>query len=167
MMDLQTLVLNADYRPLSYSPLSLWGWRDALVALFSERVTLVATYDLEARSPSRSMPIPSVVALKNYISPVRHPAFTRYNIYLRDRFTCQYCAQYLPSGGLTFDHVMPRSRGGLTTWDNVVAACVLSLVRRILVHDVSELPPAKLANRCLRSSRNRYQFELRVREVAQ
>ncbi|MCZ8316607.1 HNH endonuclease [Phreatobacter sp.] len=123
MMDLQTLVLNADYRPLSYSPLSLWGWRDALVALFSERVTLVATYDLEARSPSRSMPIPSVVALKNYISPVRHPAFTRYNIYLRDRFTCQYCSQYLPSGGLTFDHVMPRSRGGLTTWENVVAAC--------------------------------------------
>jgi len=167
MMDLQTLVLNADYRPLSYSPLSLWGWRDALVALFSERVTLVATYDLEARSPSRSMPIPSVVALKNYISPVRHPAFTRYNIYLRDRFTCQYCSQYLPSGGLTFDHVMPRSRGGLTTWENVVAACSLSLVRRILVHDVSELPPAKLANRCLRSSRNRYQFELRVREVAQ
>lgn len=166
-MDLQTLVLNADYRPLSYSPLSLWGWRDALVALFSERVTLVATYDLEARSPSRSMPIPSVVALKNYISPVRHPAFTRYNIYLRDRFTCQYCSQYLPSGGLTFDHVMPRSRGGLTTWENVVAACSLSLVRRILVHDVSELPPAKLANRCLRSSRNRYQFELRVREVAQ
>ena len=52
MMDLQTLVLNADYRPLSYNPLSLWCWKDAILALFSDRVTLVATYDVEARSPS-------------------------------------------------------------------------------------------------------------------
>ena len=123
MLDLQTLVLNADYRPLSYNPLSLWSWRDALTALFLDRVTLVANYDAEARSPSRRVPVPSVVALKNYVALASSPAFTRYNIYLRDGFTCQYCAERLPAGGLTFDHVVPRSRGGLSSWENVVAAC--------------------------------------------
>ena len=123
MMDLQTLVLNADYRPLSYNPLSLWCWKDAILALFSDRVTLVATYDVEARSPSTRVRVPSVVALKNYVALASSPAFTRYNIYLRDAFTCQYCNLRLPSGGLTFDHVIPRSRGGHSNWENVVAAC--------------------------------------------
>ena len=123
MMDLQTLVLNADYRPLSYNPLSLWSWKDAFTALFLDRVTLVASYDVEARSPSRALKVPSVVALKNYVTLARSPAFTRYNIYLRDGFACQYCGLRLPSGGLTFDHVVPRSRGGRTTWENVVTAC--------------------------------------------
>ncbi|WP_027174048.1 HNH endonuclease [Methylobacterium sp. 10] len=123
MLDLQTLVLNADYRPLSYNPLSLWSWKDAFTALFLDRVTLVASYDVEARSPSRALRVPSVVALKNYVTLARSPAFTRYNIYLRDTFSCQYCGLRMPSGGLTFDHVIPRSRGGLSSWENVVAAC--------------------------------------------
>lgn len=123
MLDLQTLVLNADYRPLSYNPLSLWSWKDAFTALFLDRVTLVASYDVEARSPSRSLKVPSVVALKNYVAMARSPAFTRYNIYLRDTFSCQYCGLRLPAGGLTFDHVVPRSRGGQSSWENVVAAC--------------------------------------------
>ena len=76
MMDLQTLVLNADYRPLSYNPLSLWSWKDAFTALFLDRVTLVASYDVEARSPSRALRVPSVVALKNYVTLARSPAFT-------------------------------------------------------------------------------------------
>ena len=84
MMNLQTLVLNADYRPLSYHPLSLWSWRDALTALMLDRVALVANYDVLARSPSRSMSVPSVVALKHYKKIDGFPAFTRYNIYLRD-----------------------------------------------------------------------------------
>ena len=76
MLDLQTLVLNADYRPLSYNPLSLWSWKDAFTALFLDRVTLVASYDIEARSPSRSLKVPSVVALKSYVAMARSPAFT-------------------------------------------------------------------------------------------
>jgi 5-methylcytosine-specific restriction endonuclease McrA len=123
MMNLQTLVLNADYRPLSYHPLSLWSWRDALTALMLDRVALVANYDVLARSPSRSMAVPSVVALKHYKKIDGFPAFTRYNIYLRDEFTCQYCAEEFPTEVLTFDHVIPRSRGGRTSWENVVAAC--------------------------------------------
>lgn len=115
-----TLVLNADYRPLSYYPLSLWSWQDAIKAVFMDRVTILAEYDRAVSSPSFSMRLPSVVCLKTYIKPSRTPAFTRFNVFLRDRFTCQYCGD---SQELTFDHVIPRSKGGLTTWENVVAAC--------------------------------------------
>lgn len=123
MSSLQTLVLNADYRPLSYHPLSLWSWKDAVSALLSNRVNLVETYDRVVRSPSLELHVPSVVALKRYVTFNGKPAFTRYNIYLRDSFRCQYCGHPFPAGELTFDHVMPRSRGGLTEWTNVVAAC--------------------------------------------
>ena len=114
------LVLNADYRPLSYYPLSLWSWQDAIKAVFLDRVNIVSHYERTVRSPSFEMKLPSVVSLKTYIKPARHPAFTRFNVFLRDRFACQYCGQ---PEDLTFDHVVPRSKGGLTTWENVVAAC--------------------------------------------
>ena len=53
----------------------------------------------------------------------RRPAFTRFNVFLRDRFSCQYCVRSFAAEDLTFDHVVPRSRGGRTTWENVVTAC--------------------------------------------
>jgi 5-methylcytosine-specific restriction endonuclease McrA len=114
------LVLNADFRPLSYYPLSLWSWQDAIKAVFMDRVNIVSEYDTVVRSPSFNMKLPSVVSLKTYIKPSRTPAFTRFNVFLRDRFSCQYCTS---REDLTFDHVIPRSKGGLTTWENVVAAC--------------------------------------------
>jgi 5-methylcytosine-specific restriction endonuclease McrA len=114
------LVLNADFRPLSYYPLSLWSWQDAIKAVFLGRVNIVSNYEKTVRSPSFEMQLPSVVSLKTYIKPARHPAFTRFNVFLRDRFSCQYCGA---REELTFDHVIPRARGGMTTWENVVAAC--------------------------------------------
>ena len=114
------LVLNADYRPLSYFPLSLWSWQDAIKAVFLDRVNIVSEYDQAVHSPSFEMRLPSVVCLKSYIKPALYPAFTRFNVFLRDRFECQYCGV---SQDLTFDHVIPRSRKGETTWENVVAAC--------------------------------------------
>ena len=114
------LVLNADFRPLSYYPLSLWSWQDAIKAVFLERVNIVANYERAVRSPSFEMKLPSVVSLKTYVKPSTHPAFTRFNVFLRDRFVCQYCGA---DDDLTFDHLIPRSRGGQTTWGNVVAAC--------------------------------------------
>jgi 5-methylcytosine-specific restriction endonuclease McrA len=114
------LVLNADYRPLSYYPLSLWAWQDAIKAIFLDRVNVLSHYDRRVHSPSFEMKLPSVVCLKTYVKPARHPAFTRFNVFLRDRFSCQYCGT---REELTFDHVIPRSRGGQTTWENVVAAC--------------------------------------------
>lgn len=114
------LVLNADYRPLSYYPLSLWSWQDAVKAVFLDRVNIVSQYDEVARSPSMEIALPSVVSLKTYVRPSRYPAFTRFNVFLRDCFECQYCNA---REELTFDHLVPRSKGGLTLWDNVVTAC--------------------------------------------
>lgn len=114
------LVLNADYQPLSYFPLSVWPWQEVVKAVCMDRVSILSEYDQEVRSPGFRMRLPSVVALKRYIAPARRPAFTRFNLFLRDRFSCQYCGS---RHELTFDHVIPRSRGGLTRWDNVVAAC--------------------------------------------
>ena len=114
------LVLNADHRPLSYYPLSLWSWQDTIKAVFLDRVNILEEYDRVVRSARFEMRLPSVVCLKTYIRPARHPAFTRFNVFLRDSFECQYCGD---EDELTFDHVIPRSRGGRTTWENVVTAC--------------------------------------------
>ena len=117
------LVLNADFRPLSYFPLSVWPWHEAVKAVFLERVNIISHYDQVVRSPTFEMQLPSVISLKDYVSPRRNPAFTRFNVFLRDRFACQYCGEHFPTPELTFDHVLPRSKGGRTSWENVVTAC--------------------------------------------
>jgi len=114
------LVLNADYRPLSYYPLSLWNWQDSIKSAYLDRVTIVNNYDRIIKSPSFSMKLPSVIALKSYIKPKSNPNFTRFNVFLRDKFMCQYCGS---NSELTFDHLLPRSKGGKTDWNNVVTAC--------------------------------------------
>ena len=121
------LVLNADFRPLSYFPLSLWPWQEAIKAVFLERVCIIAEYDDVVRSQRAEMRIPSVVVLKDYVKPQKRVAFTRFNLFLRDGFRCQYCGS---PGELTFDHVVPRARGGITSWDNVVAACAPCNLRK-------------------------------------
>jgi 5-methylcytosine-specific restriction endonuclease McrA len=113
-------VLNADYTPLSYYPLSLWPWQTAVKAVFLERVDIVAQYERKVHSPSFEMSLPSVIALRQYVRPSQFPAFTRFNLFLRDRFSCQYCGDGYE---LTFDHVVPRALGGRTTWENVATAC--------------------------------------------
>lgn len=121
------LVLNADFRPLSYYPLSLWPWQEAIKAVCLDRVQILAEYDEVVRSPSQEIKIPSVVVLKEFIRPQKRVAFTRFNLFLRDEFRCQYCGR---EGDLTFDHVVPRSRGGVTSWENVVAACAPCNLRK-------------------------------------
>jgi len=117
------LVLNADFRPLSYYPLSIWPWEEVVKAVWQERVDVVATYDKVVRSPSMEMPLPSGISLKSYVEQDRRPAFTRFNVFLRDGFACQYCGHPGLAQDLTFDHVIPRAQGGRTTWQNIVAAC--------------------------------------------
>lgn len=120
LKDNPALVLNADFRPLSYFPLSVWKWQDAVKAAYLDRVTILAEYETTVHSPSVEIKIPSVIVLKDYVKPAKTTAFTRFNLFLRDEFTCQYCGS---RGDMTFDHVVPRSRGGKTTWQNVVASC--------------------------------------------
>ena len=117
------LVLNADFRPLNYFPLSLWSWQDTIKAVCLNRVTIISEYEKSISSPSTKINLPSVIALKEYVPLKRTPAFTRFNVFLRDRFSCQYCGGRFSASDLTFDHVVPRSKGGRTNWTNVVAAC--------------------------------------------
>ena len=117
------LVLNADFRPLSYFPLSIWSWQDAVKAVFLDRVSVISEYERKIHSPSCEMKLPSVIALKEYVPAARRPAFTRFNVFLRDHFNCQYCGGDFATNELTFDHVVPKSRGGRTVWTNVVTAC--------------------------------------------
>ena len=117
------LVLNADFRPLNYFPLSLLCWQDAVKAVVTNRVNVISEYDQLVHSPSFKLRLPSVISLKEYVPQARKPAFTRFNVFLRDRFDCQYCGHRHYPEELTFDHVIPRRCGGQTTWENVVAAC--------------------------------------------
>ena len=89
-------------------PLSLWSWQDTVKSVFLDRVIIVSNYDRVVRSPSFNMQLPSVIALKDYIVPQSQPSFTRFNVFLRDKFTCQYCGS---NKELTFDHLLPDLRG--------------------------------------------------------
>ena len=92
-------------------------------------------YESEVHSPSMTMRIPSVISLKEYVAPQRYPAFTRFNVFLRDNFSCQYCYLKFSANELTFDHLTPRCMNGKTTWHNVVSACTncnLKKGRRLL-----------------------------------
>ncbi len=122
--NVQTLVLNADYRPLATMPLSTCTWQEAVTSTLLERVNVVHEYNEHVvHSASFNMRVPSVISLKSYIKTHRTPRFTRLNVFARDRFKCQYCNTKFPPKELTFDHVLPLSRGGNTSWHNIVTAC--------------------------------------------
>ena len=91
--------------------------------MFLERVNVVSEYDKFVRSPSTEFKLPSVISLKDYIPLPEKAAFTRFNVFLRDKFLCQYCRNSFKVEELTFDHVIPKSRGGQTSWENVVTSC--------------------------------------------
>ena len=119
------LVLNADWQPLSYLPLSVWSWQDAVKAAWQERVHVVSSYDVRVRSASASFAIPSVVVLRNYEKrgADKAPKFSKRLMMLRDGYRCQYCKDSFPPSLLTCDHVVPRAYGGSSTWENTVCAC--------------------------------------------
>ena len=118
------LVLNADFQPLSYHPLSTWDWETTIHSVYRDRVSVVEYYDdTFIRSPRTQHRLPSVVALKEYAPQKKLAPFTRFNVFLRDGFCCQYCSRKFEPKDLTFDHVLPRALGGTSSWTNVVAAC--------------------------------------------
>ena len=113
------LVLNA-----SYEPINVCAARRALV-LVLKGVAMTEEENGHFLHAARfAMRVPSVIRLLEYRRiPHQSRALSRKNILLRDRNTCQYCGEVLPSGELTLDHVIPRSRGGSSTWENLVACC--------------------------------------------
>jgi 5-methylcytosine-specific restriction endonuclease McrA len=120
----RSLVLNSDHRPLAVYPLSLISGQEAIGTVLRDRAYVVDEWDDVFRSPSISIRVPRVIALKQYIHIDPQPKFCRRNVLLRDKFRCQYCGGKFSAEDLTFDHVTPRSRGGKTEWSNILMACV-------------------------------------------
>ena len=116
----RVLVLNATYEPLSTVSV-----QRAIVLLLKEKAELVEAAAERLHAVCTSLPVPLVIRLVYYVR-IPHPVVlspTRKSVALRDNYTCQYCGAAPGRALLTLDHILPRSRGGQTTWDNVVAAC--------------------------------------------
>jgi 5-methylcytosine-specific restriction endonuclease McrA len=118
-MNAKVLILNQNYEPMS-----IINVRKAIVLLYLGKAELIeANEALRVRSVSMSMPFPSIVRLSLYIRvPYKKVILSRKNILRRDAHKCQYCGR--SDLALTVDHVIPVSRGGDETWENLVCACV-------------------------------------------
>jgi len=110
---------------ITYEPLRIINWKKAITLLLLGKVEVLEEYGREIRSVSFTIRLPSVVRLLRMVKRPKAPVkFSRQNIYARDKYRCQYCGQKFPSDELTYDHVIPRSRGGKTEWENIVTCCV-------------------------------------------
>lgn len=121
---LNALVLNADHRPVTRYPLSTWSMERTMSNVMRDKVIILEHYDVVLRSQRFEYRPPSVVALRSYVRRPERVPFTRLAVFLRDDFRCQYCGEKFESKDLTFDHVIPRCRGGRGGFENIVSACV-------------------------------------------
>jgi 5-methylcytosine-specific restriction endonuclease McrA len=107
-----------------YFPHKVVRWQTAVTMLYLGKVDVLASYSEELHSPSTCIKTPAVLRLKKKVITIKRGVrFSRLNVYTRDNFTCMYCATRLSAAELTFDHVLPRRRGGPTGWENIVSAC--------------------------------------------
>ena len=136
LLETKVLILNRSYLPIhvtsvrrafsllyqgiaravneQYQTFDFDSWSDLSVSVNDESIGMV----------NRAIRVPRVILLVSYDRiPKRHVRFSRYNIYARDKSTCQYCGRKLPRHELNLDHVIPRSLGGMSTWENVVCSC--------------------------------------------
>jgi 5-methylcytosine-specific restriction endonuclease McrA len=119
LMQTPVLVLNA-----SYEPINICAARRAIVLVLKGLAMPEEENGHDLHAARITMRVPSVIRLLEYRRiPHQTRALSRKNILLRDRNTCQYCGLVMASGELTLDHVVPRSRGGSSTWENLVACC--------------------------------------------
>lgn len=119
---MDVLVLNH-----AYMPINRVSWQTAFGWLFTGRVEVVEEYeDREIRSASQTWKMPSIIRfMRKVVSKfMKGPRFNRKNVYLRDKGKCQYCRVKVTLSEFTYDHVLPRSRGGKTTWENIVVSCL-------------------------------------------
>lgn len=118
----QTLLLNA-----TYEPLKVVHWQKAVTLFYQGKVEVISVYEREVRAVSFSFKLPAVIRLLRRIRIRRrfdYIPFSRANIYARDHYTCQYCAEPFAAPDLTFDHVVPVAQGGRKDWENIVTCCV-------------------------------------------
>ncbi len=132
------LVLNA-----SYEPLNVCTVRRALVLVFKGKAEVIEEEPRVIRAASRRFPWPHVIRLVSYVRVPRvtHRRISRKALFARDGFCCQYCGV---SGKLTLDHVVPRSRGGPSAWENIVASCAPCNLRKgSRLPDEAEMHPRR------------------------
>ncbi len=117
----KVLVLNA-----SYEPLNITNWKRAVILLIKGKAEQL---EHNGRLIYEHFPLPSVIRLRNYVKvPYKDIPLTRRNVLERDRHSCQYCTYR--GDQLTLDHIIPRSRGGIDSWENLVAACVRCNIKK-------------------------------------
>lgn len=118
------LILNADYQPINYLPLSTLDWKRAIMDVMLEKVDVIATYDdVIIHSALHSFEVPSVVVSKVFRKPRKRIEFSKSNVFLRDSYICQFCGVVGTKTSLTFDHWIPKAEGGKTVWDNIISCC--------------------------------------------
>lgn len=116
---MRTLLLDS-----TYFPVKIISWQRAMILLLTGRAEMILEYEnMAIRTVNQSFSLPKILRLNSRHLSQKTPRFSRFNIFLRDRFTCQYCYQSFHARSLTLDHILPLSRGGPTTWENIVAAC--------------------------------------------
>lgn len=120
MNERKVLLLNQGYEPIATVT-----WQHAICLYFRGRGHIIEEYpDWQVRSATAAFKVPAVLRLDRYTrSATRNVKFCRENVYIRDDSRCQYCGKYFAMKHLTLDHVIPRSKGGRTSWENIVAAC--------------------------------------------
>lgn len=118
---MDTLVLDQSYRPISRVT-----WQRAVTLMFNHKVEIVDEYeDRKIRAVSVSFKMPSIVRFLHAVRRKKKAIkFSRENVYARDKGRCQYCSNKVPRHKATYDHVVPKSKGGKTVWDNIVIACM-------------------------------------------
>lgn len=119
-----TLLLNADGAPVSFLPLSVINWQEAIKYMVLDKANVLAFHDnWIVRSARWETQVPSILMLREYMKPKTSIRFSKGNVFLRDNYTCAYCGDQLEKKHCTLDHVVPSSHGGKTTFENTVTAC--------------------------------------------
>jgi 5-methylcytosine-specific restriction endonuclease McrA len=117
-MNMAVLLLD-----MTYEPLKIICWEDAMKLLVEGNAEIVEDSGHVIRSAHAEWTLPSVIRQLNKFRKKGLAKFSRLNIYMRDNWTCQYCLERKNTKDLTFDHVVPRAKGGKTNWTNIVTAC--------------------------------------------
>lgn len=120
-----TLLLNADYRPLSMLPLSTISWQSAIKLDYVGHANVVEYYDdWIVHSAHDEWYIPALMILTEFKKIRRIPKFSKQNVFLRDNYVCQYCGKAFLAHELSKDHVIPKEFGGITKWTNITTSCL-------------------------------------------
>lgn len=121
---MDTLLLNSDAQPLSFLPLSTLTWQESVKYMVLEKAKVIAWHEnWIVRSARWETRVPSIMMLTEYSKPKSSVRFSKSNVFLRDRYVCQYCMSKLEKRHCTLDHVLPISKGGKSKWENSVTSC--------------------------------------------